>query len=110
MAVRVFCDNPRALLSKIRSAIEDGSIDTWSIDSDGDFTHAPDQWKFKAWLSPRVLDDRIIFNILGQKSKKMSRTVYAVYHGRFIEMLLAHFDRDIKRARGTGSGEAPSER
>ncbi len=43
-------------------------------------------------------EDRIVFNILGRRGQAMSRTVYAVYHGRFIEMLLSHFDSRFDRA------------
>jgi hypothetical protein len=101
MAVRVFTGNPSVLMRSIRSSIADGSVVTWSIDSDGDFTHSPDQWKNRAWFRPRILDDRIIFNILGPKSKTLTRTEYAVFHGRLIEMLLTHFDERLTRATAT---------
>lgn len=101
MAIRIFCDNPRKLLTEIRSAIENEEITTWKVDSDGDFTHAPEQWRNKAWLRPRILDDRILFNILGSKTRTLSRVTYGVYHGRFIEMLLSHFDKEFERATAT---------
>lgn len=101
MAVRVYCEDPRELIQSIRSAIREGKIDTWKLDSDGDFTHSPAQWAYLAWMRPKIFDDHITFNILGTKSKKMPKVVYGVYHGRFIEMLLSHFDRQFTRASAT---------
>jgi hypothetical protein len=102
MAVIVFTSDPPGLLRAIRLATADGSIATWSIDADGDFTHTAEQWRLKAWLRPKVLTDRIVFNIFPPKKTVISKTTYAIYHGRFIEMLLAHFDTQFERALATG--------
>jgi hypothetical protein len=101
MAVRVFCRNPSSLLQKIKDAIRAGSIQTWQLDTDGDLTHSPEQWKNLAWFRPVVEDDRIIFKILARTDKVMSKATYAVYHGRFIEMILTHFDEDSTRVTAT---------
>lgn len=61
--------------------------------NDGDFYHAPNQWKFKAWLRPTIETNRLVFGIVGQENVNLSTIAYAVYHGRFIEMLLNHFDK-----------------
>jgi hypothetical protein len=92
MAVIAICNDPQRLLNDIKAGITKGSIETWQVDSDGDFTHSPTQWIRQAWLRPRVQQDRLVFSILGQKNTQMSKATYAVYHGRFIEMLLTHFD------------------
>ena len=34
--------------------------------------------------------------ILSRNDRKMSTLVYGLYHGRFAEMLLVHFDMDIE--------------
>jgi hypothetical protein len=73
-------------------------VRTWSYDSDGDFTHTAEQWNKKAWLRPREEDDRLILNVLTPRSTTLSKLLYAIYHGRFIEMLLNHFDGKFKRA------------
>ncbi|GBR02126.1 hypothetical protein AA0229_1613 [Gluconobacter cerinus NRIC 0229] len=101
MAVRVYCNNPHELLESIRTAINTGEVETWKVDSDGDFTHSPTQWAHLAWMRPTIFDDHIAFNILGTKTKKMSKMVYGVYHGRFIEMMLVHFDLQFTRASAT---------
>ena len=101
MSVRVFCKSPGALLNSIKARISDGSIETWSVDSDGDFTHSPEQWRNKAWLRPALFADRVVFRIIPPKGTSISKAVYAVFHGRFIEMLLRHFDLEFERATAT---------
>lgn len=101
MAVFVYATDPPALLRAIRAAISNGTVETWSVDSDGDFTHSPTQWRLKAWLRPKVLEDRIVFNIFPPQKSILGRETYAVYHGRFVEMLLAHFDLQFKNVVST---------
>ena len=101
MAVRVFCAQPQKLLNEIKAAIRVGSIQTWTLDKDGDFTHSPQQWANKAWFRTTVGIDRLVFRILGQTTQRMSRRVYGVYHGRFIEMLLDHFDEKFSHVTAT---------
>jgi hypothetical protein len=101
MAIVVYTDKPAALLESIKKAVQDGTVETWSVDADGDFTHTPEQWVRRAWFRPRIEQDRIRFNVLTPKGTKMSRGVYAVFHGRLIEMLLAHFDLRFSRAVAT---------
>lgn len=101
MAVIVYTSNPSTLLQSIKSAISEAKVETWSTDADGDFTHSPEQWRLKAWFRPKIADDRLVFRILSPKNVRMSRVTYAVYHGRFIEMLLNHFDTKFQRAIAT---------
>ena len=101
MAVNVSCNDPGALLRAVKSAINDGTVATWSVDADGDLTHTPEQWRKKAWFRPTVGDERLVFNILAPRGTTMSKALYGVYHGRLIEMLLAHFDTKFTRASAT---------
>src|SRR5580658_7021945 len=64
MAVIVTSDNPRKLLSEMKSAIRDGKIQSWVVDKDGDFTLQQEQWKDRAWLHPVVTEGKVTFNIL----------------------------------------------
>lgn len=95
MAIYIKTKSPQGLLDKIKDQINKGKIDTWAYDSDGDFTHCVEQWNKHAWFSPKVESERLVFGIIGNKNIPMTKSLYAVYHGRFIEMLLAHFDTDI---------------
>jgi hypothetical protein len=92
MATYFKTNTPNKLLTSFKKAIDDGHIVTWAYDKDGDFTHTAPQWKDKAWLRPTVQNDRLVFNILAPKNISLTDEVYAIYHGRIIESLLAHFD------------------
>ena len=95
MAVNVSTPNPSALLARIKAAIRDNSVETWSVDNDGDFTHTPVQWRNHLWLRPLAGNGSLAFNVIKAQGKSVTKEDYAVYHGRFIEMLLAHFDGEF---------------
>lgn len=101
MAIHVRTSDPSGLLSAIRQSIDDGKIKTWSYDKDGDFTHTADQWINLAWLRPSISDDKLTFNTVPPRTQHISIRIYGVYHGRFIEMLLSHFDDKFTRASAT---------
>lgn len=97
MAVIIKTNNPDELLKKINEEIQNENIDTWLVDDDGDYTHTPEQWYCKAWMHKisNPEETSLIFGIVGNKQEKMTKYLYAVYHGRFSEMLLSHFDNEI---------------
>lgn len=101
MAVRVFTDKPEDLLSTIKGAVSEGSVVGWKVDEDGDFTVTAANIANHAWMRPKVLSDRLLFNIIGKKGGTLSTRMYAVYHARLIEMLLNHFDDGFKSAAAT---------
>jgi hypothetical protein len=101
MSVSVATTKPKTLLAAIKKAIDDNKVATWEYDSDGDFTHSPEQWKNKAWLKPKVGDGRLIFGLVGQAKVNTSTEIYALYNCRLIEMLLAHFDDQFTNATAT---------
>lgn len=94
MALVVNTSNSSALLAAIRKAIDDKKIDTWRYDSAGDFTHTASngQWEEKAWMQPSVVSDLLLFGIVARQDEVMTKATSGVYHGRFAEMLLTHFD------------------
>lgn len=98
MAIIVKTQTPDDLLKKIKNAIDEGTVRSWSYDKDGDFTHDSEQWTKKAWLRPKSYSSELRFGILGQKEIKLSRQIYGLYHGRFIDMLLTHFDSEFNMA------------
>lgn len=103
MAVNVATSAPKSLLDSIYSEIDDGAIETWSYDEDGDFSHVTSdgQWEGKAWLHPEVKAGKLVLGIIPPQSGTVTEEVYAVYHGRFIEMLLAHFDDGFSEVTAT---------
>lgn len=102
MAIQVNTDDPQGLLDSIYAAIDEGSIETWAYDKDMDFFHdtSDGQWEGEAWLHPTVGDGALVLNVI-PPTKTVTMEAYAVYHGRFIEMLLAHFDEDFSEAYAT---------
>lgn len=90
MAFIVRTSKPDTLLNEIYRAIDEGRIDTWSYDSDGDLTHCATQWNKQAWLRPKIEDGVILFFIIGRKNIPITRQLYSIYHGRFVEMLINH--------------------
>ncbi len=107
MAIIVNTSRPKELLSDIKKAIDDKKIDTWEYDKDGDFTHSPIQWKRKAWLRPHIERNELRFGILKPKGSQPTTILYGVYHGRFIEMLLNHFETEFTTVLATALVSEP---
>lgn len=101
MAVNVTVQNPASLLALVKRGIDQRTIQTWAYDSDGDFTHSAQQWNRKAWLRPSLENGRLVLNIIGPQGQGVSKEIYGIYHGRFIEMLLVHFDDKFSSADAT---------
>lgn len=110
MSVIVFTSNPTTLLAAIKTAIdnsgEKGGIDTWVYDADGDFTHSPEQWAKKAWLRPYIGSGNLQFGLVGQTGVEMTKVIYGLYHGRFLEMLLTHFDGSFSSGSATAQKDS----
>jgi len=106
MSLSIKTTDPTGLLKEIKAAIDKKTVETWEYDSDGDFTHTPKQWYKQAYLRPKVVPGELQFGILGIKGTKLSKEIYGVYHGRFIEMLLAHFDTKFTIASATAQKTA----
>lgn len=95
--IHTLIDGPR-LIEMINEAINNGQIKSWIVDSDGDYTRSQEPWKERAWI--RYSQDKndqnhVLFIIVQPKNQSISKAVYGVYHGRFAEMLLTHFDSFI---------------
>lgn len=105
MAVHIVADDSERLLAALKKAIDDKKIRTWSYDQDGDFTHTAEQWKGKAWLRPNTVNGEAVFNLIGPANTVMTKAVYAVYHGRFIETVLSHFDEQVTQCSASALGE-----
>lgn len=96
--VKIATADPASLLAQIKKEIDDGKIDTWSYDKDGDFTHIPDQWDKKAWLRPSVGTGALELTIVWPKNSEQDPAIAGVFLGRFIEMLVVHFSAEFMHA------------
>lgn len=104
MAIYVETSDPQALLENIIKSIKNQDIKTWSVDDDGDLTHIS-QWKNKAWFTPIFNGKKeLVFGLIGRKDETMSKIIYGIYHGRFSEMLLTHFDSLVESIQITSQG------
>lgn len=108
MAVHIITNSAAGLLKSFKDAIDKKNIETWSYDKDGDFTHTASsgQWTNKAWLRPSVKADRLVLNIVKPQNVAITPVIYAVYHGRFIESVLTHFDDWFTEAYATAKAQA----
>lgn len=43
MSLTVFTQDPQDLLNAIKKSINDGNVETWEYDKNGDFVHKPEQ-------------------------------------------------------------------
>ncbi len=100
MAVIAITEEPRWLLNAIYEQLEDDETRTWKFDKEGDLTHSPSQWRYLAWMRPKIGKGRLIFNIIAGEDT-FSKRIYGVYHGCLIEMLLTYFDVDIDKLYAT---------
>jgi len=105
MSITIATADPRKLLDDIKVAIGEGRVKAWSFDDDGDFTHTATQWRYRAWLRPRLLGGYLILTIMAPEDTAMSKAVYATYHGRFIESVLSRFDTQIDWLRASALPE-----
>jgi hypothetical protein len=93
MAIHFKTSTPNKLLRTYKEAVDHRRVETWAYDSDGDFTHTADQWNKKAWFRPKIkTGEELVFYILCPREVRITKTIYAIYHGRFIESFLRHCD------------------
>lgn len=95
MTLIVKTASPRTLISRIEKAIHSGDVTSWEIGNDGKYTHktTTGQWYQAAWLQPEVGQGQVKFVLLNPNDVACPvPEVRGVYEGRFIEMLITHFD------------------
>lgn len=109
MAINVTTGGGQALLAAIYKAIDDKKVVTWRYATFSGITyltHCANQWDTKAWFRPTVQAPGLVLNIVKNSDTNITTEVYAIYHGRFIEMLLAHFDNQMTAAAATAGATA----
>lgn len=92
MAVYFPADKPADLLASFKKAIDEGHVETWAYNDNGDYYHDRPQWKDKVVMRPVVTKDLLQFGII---ATGLTWPVYGVYHGRLIEEFLSHFSAKL---------------
>lgn len=90
--ISVSTGNPGALLQAIKKAIDEKKISTWSYDKEGDFIHEAAQWKNKGFLRPSLDQTHLHLSFYLFPDSSLEKDVLGVFHGRFAEMLVNHFE------------------
>ena len=83
--------NPAGLLAALKKEIDDKKMKTWIYDEDGDFQYIADQWEKLAFFRPSLGNGFLNFRLDTWQGKSVTLFQAAVYHGRFIEIVAAHF-------------------
>ncbi len=104
MSILFTTNKPKTLLERLRSCIDQNHIETWAYDGNGDFTHTPDQFRYKAWMRPYVLSEGLMFGVVGRNDQRLTRGLYGIYHGRFAECVTNHGDDLFTVAVQTANG------
>ena len=88
------------LASKIIETMQKDTITDWVIDSENDMTLTNIVWRNRSWMhieKSNAGEKKLIISIIGPANVFITNDVYAVFHSRFIEMLLKNFDEEIIR-------------
>jgi hypothetical protein len=100
MAIMIDTKDPEGLLNLIYNEIDEENIRTWGrIGKSQQLTHitSSGQYEYLASFSPKKSAgiDKLVFliNFPADTDRNRVRGLYAIYHGRFVEMLLGHFYR-----------------
>lgn len=97
MALKIFSHHPAALLSKIKKAIDDDKVATWSYNANNEFDHATRNWTGLCKFKVTICDGYLLCTANPPAGQKhfANRDVFGVYQGRFSEMLMNHFLGDF---------------
>ncbi len=112
MAIIIYTDHPDLLLDKIYEAIENKKADKWVSTSDGHLTYGALLWKNEAFFKPQIwVDDKQLrFGLIKRKDRKhITSKLYAAFHTKLIEMLLARFDNDFRSVTATAARTDPDQ-
>ena len=110
MAIIVHTDDPDLLLEKIYEAIDNRKAGKWTCTPDGRFTYGTLLWKNEAFFRPQIWveEKQLRFGLIKRKDRKhISSKLYATFHTKMIELLLAQFDRDFRRVSATAGRAEP---
>lgn len=92
MAILIRTNHAQSIVYRLKEQINNNLNMAWAYDEEGDFMYK--DGKLAAWMRPVVGTNRLDFYVVGRKDTEISVQEYAVFHGRFVEMLLTYFPRE----------------
>ena len=102
MAVILDVEQPEDFLADMRKKIENGQINNWLCDGDGDFTTLSCKMENRAWFHPYIVsDNKLVFGILGRKNVLMTMDEYAIFHSSMVNTILNFYSKRIRSIRVT---------
>lgn len=93
MAILIRTKHAQSIVDRLKEQINNNQILAWAYDDEGDFM-SMDNGSVVAWMRPVVKSNRLDFYVIGRKDMEISVEEYAVFHSRFIEMLLTYFSKE----------------
>ena len=97
--IYVITEDPANLIASINHEIEIEKIITWDVytTEPNSFTHKTPQWNKRGFIQAKILQGKVAFAFSPSRAVKANEIteVRAVYIGRFVEMLMAHFSTQI---------------
>ena len=106
MAVSIAAADPAFLLKGILARFDQRTIEGWCRDGEC-FTLTDPEWSTRAYLRPLLQTENLVLGLVPTEGQGMSKELYAVYHGRFIDMLLRHFSDVIGSVQLTTGRTSP---
>lgn len=93
MAIIIKTNRPDQIYEDFIRAINNLSIETWVVDSDGDLTIKRELWRNHAWMRYyKINEESIAFGIVESRKYPLLKDLYGIMHGRLVATLLTHFD------------------
>jgi len=95
--ITVRTTNPNNIYQGIIRGIQNGSIDTWKIVTVGNLVYFTHDTTNKQWLNKSYMKagtdshGNLIFHVIRNNENSFDQNIFAVYQGRFIQMLVSHF-------------------
>ena len=93
--------DPAALLDAIKTAIQEGRIETWTVDQEGDFKHTAEQFSDHGiYFRPSMVSIiSLRFTMLITTAVELGNQrwlAYSFYHSRMAEMIICNFNVFLK--------------
>jgi hypothetical protein len=112
MAIIVYTARPKALLSALVTAVDEGEAGDWERDSAGDFFLASKAAKRaggEGWFRPEARDGALDFSFLVTDGRTVTEAMHAAHHAQLVQTLLSSFGEHFSAVTATAMQEEEEE-